>query len=253
MKKIIAFLLFSNCFITNSFGQRNVNDSIIGTPWVSVNYGGNWTSGDMALKYDFLHHLGIMAGYKTTKNWFLGIDANFMFSERVHTNGMLNNLQDSQGNVTDMNGDIGKIVISARGLNANLAVGKVFPVLSPNENSGIFIHCGFGFLAHKYRIATQDQVIPQLELDYKKGYDRLTLGPNFHQFVGYAFMADHGLINFFGGFYAQQGFTHNFRTQFFDQPGVPVSNKTMLDFQVGFKIGWFIPIYKRKPKDYYLD
>ena len=110
-----------------------------------------------------------------------------------------------------------------------------------------------GFLAHKYRIATQDQVIPQLELDYKKGYDRLTLGPNFHEFLGYAFMADHGLINFYGGFYAQQGLTKNFRKIFFDQPNVPVSTKTMIDLQVGFKLGWFIPIYKRKPKDFYFD
>ncbi len=253
MKKI--FTIFSLIiFISSiSFGQRNVKDSIIGTPWVAVNYGANWTSGDLSLKYNYFNHLGIMAGYKTSKNWFWGIDGNFMFSDNVDINGMFDGLTDEKGNITDVNGDIATVVVAARGLNINLAVGKVFPVLSPNKNSGFFIHGGVGFLAHKYRIATQDQVIPQIELEYKKGYDRLSLGPNFHEFLGYAFMADRGLINFYGGFYAQQGLTKNFRTIFFDQPDVPVSTKTMLDLQAGLKIGWFIPIYKRKPKDYYFD
>lgn len=253
MKNIIVIFILTFSFCPFLMGQRNVRDSIIGTPWVAVNYGGNWTHGDLALKYTFLHHLGIMAGYKTSKNWFWGLDGNFMFSDKVNINGMFDGLTDATGNITDMNGDIGTVVVSARGLNVNFAVGKVFPVLSPNKNSGFFVHGGMGFLAHKYRIATQDQVIPQLELDYKKGYDRLTLGPNFHEFLGYAFMADHGLINFYGGFYAQQGLTKNFRKIFFDQPNVPVSTKTMIDLQVGFKLGWFIPIYKRKPKDFYFD
>jgi len=253
MKKIITCFLFLSIISNSTFSQRNVRDSIIGTPWIAINYGGNQSYGDIALKYGFLNHVGIMAGYKTNKNWFWGLDGNFMFGNKVKTNGMFNFLLDSQGNINDVNGDIAQVVLSARGLNINLAIGKVFPILSPNLNSGIFVHAGGGFLAHKYRIDTQSQVIPLLELNYKKGYDRLSLGPNIHQFIGYAYMADHGLINFYGGFYAQQGFTKNYRTVFFNEPGVPVSKKTMIDIQFGFKLGWFIPIYKRKPKDFYID
>ena len=236
-----------------SNAQRNVKDSAISTPWVGVHYGANLPGADLLARYGFLNHVGFMAGYKTKKQWYYGLDANFIFGRTVHMTGLFDHLVDDKGNITDVNGDIAKVFVMPRGFNANVSVGRLFPIFGSNKSSGIFIHGGLGYLLHHLRVETQDQVIPQLELDYKKGYDRLTLGPNFHQFVGYAFMADQGLINFFGGFYAQQGFTHNFRTQFFDQPGVPVSNKTMLDFQVGFKIGWFIPIYKRKPKDYYLD
>jgi hypothetical protein len=251
MKKIIvlSFIILSFSILA----QRNVKDSIIGTPWIALNYGGNWTKSDLALKFGFLNHVGVMAGYKTSKNWFYGLDANFIFGNQVKLNGMLNNLIDSKGNITDINGDIGKVVVTARGFNTNLTIGKVFPVLSPNNNSGIFIHGGIGILAHKYRIDTQDQVIPQIELNYRKGYDQLSIGPNFHEFIGYAFMANHGFINFYGGFYAQQGFSKNMRTIFYFQPEIPVSTKTMIDIQVGFKLGWFIPFYVRKPKDFYLD
>jgi hypothetical protein len=66
-------------------------------------------------------------------------------------------------------------------------------------------------------------------------------------------MSNGGYLNFYGGFYFQQGFTKNQRTINFDQPEIPVSTATKLDIQYGFKIGWFIPFYKRLPKDYYFD
>jgi hypothetical protein len=137
-------------------------------------------------------------------------------------------------------------------LNVNLAVGKVFPVLSPNKNSGIFVHAGIGYLAHRMRVETQEQVIPQLELDYKKGYDRFTTGVNFHHFLGYSILANSGAWNFYGGFYFQQGLAKNRRTIFFDQPDVPVSTKTRLDIIVGLKFGWYIPFYSTQ-KDYYIE
>jgi len=253
MKKIVTLITFTFLLSYTSFSQRNVRDSIIGTPWIAVNYGGNWTNDDLSLKYGYLNHMGVMAGYKTKKNWFYGVDANFIFGNKVHMNGMFSQLIDSKGTITDVHGDEGIVVVSARGYNANLTIGKVIPILSPNLNSGIFIQAGFGILAHKYRIDTQEQVIPQIELNYRKGYDQLSIGPNFHEFIGYAFMANQGLINFYGGFYAQQGFTKNMRQIFYNQPDVPVSKKTMVDIQVGFKLGWFIPFYVRKPKDFYID
>jgi hypothetical protein len=248
---LLFFILLLNSF--SGISQRNVKDSIIATPWISLNYGGNWTHADLSEKYGFLNHVGFLAGYKTKRNWFYGIEGNFIFGSKIKIPNLLSGLEDSYGNITDMNGDIATVVISSRGFNTNLTFGKVFPILSPNANSGIFIHGGVGILAHKIRIETQDQVIPSIELEYKKGYDRLSIGPNLHQYIGYALMANRGLVNFHAGFYAQEGFTKNQRNIFFDQPNIIVSKKTMLDIQIGFKIGWFIPIYKRLPKEFYYN
>jgi len=250
-----TFLLTFTLTLTyyTTFGQRHIKDSIIATPWIAVHYGLNNSKADLAQKFGNLNHLGTLAGYKTKKNWFYGLEGNFIYGNQVQLNGMFNHLLDAQGTVTDVNGDIGKVVVTARGFNTNLVIGKIIPFLSPNKNSGIFINAGIGFLAHRYRIDTQDQVIPQLELEYRKGYDRYSIGPNLSQFVGYSFMSNYGLVNFYGGFYAQQGFTKNQRTIFFDQPEIPVSTKTMVDIQIGVKLGWLIPIYKRQPKEYYTD
>lgn len=234
-------------------GQRNVKDSIIGTPLIGVHYGANIPAGDLADRFGFLNHVGIMAGYKTNKNWFWGFDANFIFGNKIKAFGLFDGIVDSYGNITDQNGDIANVIVNARGFNANIAVGKIFPVLSPNENSGILVHVGVGYLLHHLSIESQDQVIPVIELDYKKGYDRLTIGPNIHQFIGYSFMANRGYYNFYGGFYFQQGFTKNQRTVFFDQPDEPVPTNVRFDIQYGIRAGWFIPFYKRKPKDFYFD
>lgn len=249
----ILFSLFCLSLGFTGFSQRNIKDSVIGTPWIAVHYGANSTGGDLADRYGFVNHIGAIAGYKTSKNWFWGVDGNFIFGNKVHMTGIFDHLVDSYGHVTDVNGDIGKVLVFARGFNVNLAVGKVVPVFSKNRNSGLFFHAGAGYLLHKMRVETQDQVIPLLELNYRKGYDRLTAGLNTHQFAGYAFLSNKGLINFYGGFYAQQGFTRNQRDIFFDLPDVPVSKAIRTDLQYGVKIGWFIPIYKRQPKDFYFD
>jgi hypothetical protein len=251
--KWLLFVFFIGFYFNPLFSQRNVKDSAIATPWIGVHYGGNFTAGDLADRYGYLNHLGIIAGYKTATNWYIGMESNFIFGNQVRVTGLLNDLIDSYGNVTDVNGDIARIFVLPRGLNINVSVGKVFPVLSPNNNSGIFVNGGLGYLIHHMRIETNDQVVPQLELNYRKGYDRLTSGVNLHQFIGYAFMANSGFYNFYGGFYAQEGFTKNLRTINLDEPEVPVSSKTRIDIQVGFRLGWMIPFYKRKPKDFYFN
>ncbi len=251
MKNILFSILMVSQF--NLYSQRNVKDSIIGSPLIGVHYGGNWTAIDLADRYGFLNHVGVNGGYKTKKNWCYGVDANFIFGSQVRITGIFDHLVDDKGNITDVNGDIAAVVVFPRGVNANFSFGKIIPILSPNSNSGIYIHGGFGYLLHRLRIETNEQVVPQIELDYKKGYDRLTLGINFHQFIGYSFLANSGAYNFYGGFYIQEGLTKNQRTIYFDQPDVPVSTETRLDIQYGFRLGWYIPFYKRQPKEYYFD
>ena len=84
MLRKIVLLTFITLSLT-IVGQRNVTDSIIGTPWVGVHYGGNWTGGDLANRYGYLNHAGFMAGYKTKKNVYLGMEANFIFGNDLDT------------------------------------------------------------------------------------------------------------------------------------------------------------------------
>ncbi|MFT5858731.1 MAG: hypothetical protein ACI865_000819 [Flavobacteriaceae bacterium] len=233
--------------------QRSLADSAIGTTWLGVQYAGGFTAGDLADRFGYLNNVGVFAGFKDKKNWVYGLEGNFLFGDSVALTGLFDHLTDSKGNITDINGDIATVRVLSRGLYINGVVGKILPILNPNPNSGIYVNVGVGYFLHRIRIETQDHVVPQIELDYKKGYDRLSTGANVTEFIGYAFMADQGAVNFYGGFYAQQGLTYNRRLINFDQPDTPVSTDLRIDIQFGFKLGWLIPIYQRQPKEYYFD
>lgn len=252
LRKLAFTILFIGLTIP-AFSQRNMGDSCVGATWLGLQYGANMTSGDLADRYGFLNNLGIFAGYKTKKNYVFGLDANFIFGRDVRMTGLFDHLVDSYGNITDINGDIAIVQVLPRGLYANATVGKIFPVFGSNPNSGIYASVGAGYLVHRLRIETQDHVVPTLELDYRKGYDRLTSGINTSQFLGYSYMADQGFLNFYGGFYVQEGFTYNRRTINFDTPDEPVSQDMRLDIQYGIKVAWLIPIYKRQPKEFYYN
>lgn len=255
MKTVIYTILLSwFTFIAGAtHAQRNVSDSMIPSTWLSITYAGGFTAGDLADRYGYMNHIGLFAGYKTGKNWVFGLDASYMFGGDVRLTGIFDHLVDSHGNITDQNGDIAIVRVMPRGFHANGVVGKVLPILAPNPNSGVYVNFGMGYLLHKLRVETQDHVVPQIELDYRKGYDRMTTGINTSQFIGYALMSNDSPINFYAGFYAQEGFTYNRRTINFDTPNEPVSTDLRFDIQYGFKVGWMIPVYQRQPKEYYFD
>lgn len=252
-KNGVLVVVFCAAAMCSVIAQRNIRDKVVATPYVGVHYGMNLTGGDMANRYGYNSHLGGIAGYKNAQNWIFAADGNFMFGNQIRIDGLLENLRDSQGDITNTSGGPAMILLFLRGFNINATVGKVIPVWSPNPNSGIMIHCGVGYSWHRLRIESQEDEVPQLENDYLKGYDRLTIGVNTSQFIGYNFMASQGVYNFYAGFYFQQGFTRNQRDVFWDLPDQPVSMGIRNEFLYGFKVGWLIPVYKRQPKEYYFD
>lgn len=246
------FSLFLIGFYSITFAQRDVSEAI-GTPYVGIQYGMNWTAGDLAERYGFTNAIGIHAGYKTKRNWIYGIDGNFHFGNKVRIEGLLDNLRDSRGQILNSSGQPSNVLFFNRGFNINVAVSKIIPVWSPNPNSGIMIQLGAGYLWHKLRIEAEKDEVPQIQGEYRKGYDRLTIGVNTSQFIGYNFMANRGIFNFYAGFYAMQGFTKNQRDVFWDRPNEQVDKSLRIEHLIGLKVGWLIPIYKRQAKEFYFN
>src|SRR5690554_3689153 len=75
-KHLIIIISFFASFST--YGQRDASKAI-GTPYIGVQYGVNWTGGELADRYGLTNALGSHAGYKTKRNWIYGVDGNFFF------------------------------------------------------------------------------------------------------------------------------------------------------------------------------
>ena len=248
MKKVYIFVLFViNCSVF-SYGQASIKDSCINASLITISYSYQIPGGDLSKR--FYPNSTIGAGYlfKTKKNWFFGADGYFMFRDKVKETGILKNISTSDGNIIDGNGIYADVRLYERGYNLGLKTGKLIPFYGPNKNSGIMILCGTGFLQHKIRIENPGNAAYQIKNDYKKGYDRLTNGISFTEFIGYMYIGNKKLLSFYAGFEFTQAFTQNRRYNF----DLMSDDKTKRhDFLSGFKVGWVIPIFKQSPNKYY--
>lgn len=251
MKKVAFCLLF-----VLGFGcvqaQVNVQDSSVYAPFVQANYGVQFPGADLNERFGWNSSIGGALLFKTKTNWIFGGDCNFMFGNNVDETSVLDPLRTTEGQIIDRNGEYAEISLFQRGYSMFGRFGRLFPVFSPNPNSGIVVTGGLGFLQHKIRIQNNNgNTVLALEGDYIKGYDRLSNGLAFREFVGYYYLGNKRLVNFFFGIELTQAFTQNRRTINYDTRTQSTDPRT--DLQYGVQVGWIVPFYRRVAREFYYN
>lgn len=249
MKRILFFIsIFTTCVL--SFGQENKTktDTAYGVPMIKASYAFQWPGGEMGKRFGFNSNVGGQFAYKTANNWYFGLKGNFIWGNQVKEDSILDAIKTVEGNVIDKDGRLTTIYLEERGFSGFLVGGRVFNQLGVNKNSGLLVYGGVGFLQHKIRIAYKDE-ITNLDKEYKKGYDRLSNGVAVNGFVGYIFLSQKRLINFFAGADFTQGWTVNRRG--FNYDTMQHDTATKKDFITGIRLGWIIPIGKRATEEFY--
>jgi hypothetical protein len=224
------------------YAQHTLRDTIITVVPITLSYSYQLPQGDMAVRFGPNSNLGLSGGVKFNNNYYLGLEGSFIFGNRINDNGMLRQLITDNGTIVDQNGQPATVLLYERGYTLMLTAGKVIPIVGPNPNSGLFLKLGGGYMRHKVRIETQNNVVPALEGEYAKGYDRLTAGPAGMFFAGYQHFGNNRFINFLIGFELNLGFTHNLRPYNFDTGRSDDSQR--VDGLNGFRFGWTLPLHK---------
>lgn len=258
VKKIkfqLEFTLIALLILTCSLSaqrKRNMRDSIVASGFISADYGYNIPGGNLADRFGNNSTIGAYAGYKTRKNNFYAIEWNYIFGEDIKEYGILDSISTSDGYLIDQEGKLADIRIFERGFTLHAQYGHVFPIagISPNRNSGLYITGGVGMMQHKLRIYDNGGRSPQLSGDYLKGYDRMTSGVSFSQFVGYWYMSNNRFVNLYIGFEAYEAFTKSRRSWDYDL--MRADTQKRVDLMYGARIGWVIPLYRRHGKDEYI-
>lgn len=250
MKKLLYTLLIIFC-ANSIFSQVSIKDSSINVPMIYGFYGYQMTGGDLRERYGNFSAVGPGFQVKLKSNWMFGVEYNHYWGARVkNEDEILHNFLTSDGNVIALDGSYASFYLKGRGFRINANFGRLFPVLSPNPNSGIFIMAGAGYLQHWIRIrVNEEKIIPGFEGDYGKGYDRLTNGFSLNQFVGYLYIGNSRILNFYVGWEFMQAWTTSQREVDFDTG--KKTEGTGFETLNGFKVGWIIPIHKRTPKEFY--
>lgn len=245
MRFFLIFIITLFALISKS---QRVADTTINIPLVSVHFSGQMPFGD--LKERFGNNLAIGGSFlfKAQKTWILGAEGCYFFSKNVKDN-ITAKMRNQEGFIVDNEGYPADLRITERGFNAYLVVGKLFPKLGNNPNSGLITTFGFGYLQHKIKLYDANQKIAAVKGDMAKGYDRLSGGFAMNQFIGYLFLSNNRLVNIVAGFEFHEAFTKSYRGYNYDTGMADTKNR--MDYLIGFRIGWVLPLYKRTLDFYY--
>ncbi len=222
---------------------------MISAPLLGFSYTLQIPGGDLEKRFGYNSNIGGSFLYKTKKNYLFGIEGGFLFGNIVKDTLILDGVKTKDKLLINADGNLVGTLFYERGYTISAKAGKLFPFKKPNRNSGIILLSGVGFLQHKIRIEAFNHTIPQVSQEYKKGYDRLTNGLALSQFAGYQYLSNRRLINFFAGFEFMEAFTKNRRGYNYDT--MQYDNKLHTDLLYGFRFGWILPLYPKKPKEFY--
>lgn len=232
---------------SSSFNAQNIRDTAILAPVISASYAVQLPLLDMAETFGVNSNIGVSGGVKFASNWQVELEGTFLFSKNIKITSLLDPIVTSDRQIIASDGGPANIVVYERGLTGCVNLGRVFPVIGPNPNSGLIAKFGLGFMRHKIRIENQENLVPQLSAENVIYYDRLTLGLMTRQYFGYQHLGNSNLTNFHVGFEFIQGFTRGMRDYQIDIEGPYNSNR--LDFMIGLRVGWIFPVYRKAPAD----
>lgn len=250
MKKgsIIILLLFIGLF---AYSQSTVTDTNRTIPYLSISYQFFIPGADLADRFGVGNIVGGDFNVKLANNFEIGIGGGYIFGNQVSQDSIVYAMKTSNGQILDDNAIYAEVFYYQRGWKIGASFSKIFPVLSPNYNSGIKVGIAAGYNQNWIRIEHKENTIPQLSDEYKPYYDRKAGGIYLEQFIGYQMFTTKGVANFIGGFEFRQAFNSPLRTYNIDDMAAVSGNR--VDLYFGFKIAWNIVFSKRISTGYYYN
>lgn len=244
---IICFLLAS----LQTFAQDTAKSSgnvkhkeLRNSVLLCFNYTRQYPLGSLSERFGGNNAVGFTGAYKFGNNFQVQAGINTIFGSKIKENGIFDTMIGSSGYLIDINGQFAEIKQYQRGYNWHLDFGKIIPVNKFEKNSGILMTAGAGFMQHYIKYQFQRTVLPQIEGEYAKGYDRLTNGFMLRGFVGYQRIDPESMFNFLGGIEYLHGFTQSRRSYNYDTRQADTQKRN--DIQLGIKVGFMISLSGRQ-------
>ena len=248
MRKTIFLLVALSGFSWGSFGQ-NIKDTSLLINMFSFDVSGHIPGGEIANRYGM--NMGVGASYmlKLSSGWMLSAEFTYFSGNDFKQDSIFDAVKDEYGDFINIYGEIGEAAFYERGFYTGLRVGKLFPVIGPNPNSGLVVLVSGGVLQYKTLIHQDGKDIPYIIEDYYKGYDMLSNGFGMSQFIGYLHLDSHEPINFYVGLEFHQAWTKNRRDWNFNT--MSKDNNLYHDYLFGIRFGWVFPVNKNTDDTFY--
>lgn len=212
---------------------------------IDFSYGVQLPLADMQENFKYNFNLGGKVQYILSNNLAFGLVGDWQFVDDIKTD-VVANLREEEGFLINEFGELSDVQLGQRGFFLGASVSYLIPMLKNYKRSGIEVRFEGGYQQHWVRIEVIGGDVYGLTPEYKKGYDRMTTGPAFRQYIGYRHLDKNRLLNFYGGFDIMQAFTKNRRGFNFDTGQADTRNR--IDILVGFRLGLTLPLYIYTPE-----
>ena len=241
MRNILA--IFLSVINMSIFAQENKQSAF------TFGYAHRFPIGNLAERYGDNSSIGCFVFTEKKNNLFFGVQGNYIFGNNVKDSMLFNNINTLTGAIIGADGRYININLMQRGFDIHLMMGYA---LHPNisDLSGFYFSGGIGFLQHKIFIDTKNQNIPQLNEEYKKGYDRLSNGISTKWEAIYKYYSPNEKFQMYSGISITLAYTKNRRPYLFDQIQY-TPNDMNLDKLIGVSFGIIIPIQRRNEEKFH--
>lgn len=243
MQKAVVFLFCILTFQLFSQEEKKALNAII------FDYTHQFPFADLKETYGDNSSIGISILKKLQNNYLVGIDGSYIFGSKIKQENLFESISTENGEIINKDGLFANVLTYQRGLSTFLTGGKAF-LFAENNHSGIYFIAGLGYMQHKIRIQTQEDIIPHLDDEYKKGYDRLSGGLSMKMTMNYMYFSKRNNIKFFVGFEFIKGWSKNLREYNFDQM-THATGELRNDIVLGIKSGIIIPILRKNSEEFH--
>ena len=236
-------ILCFTCFCFTTFAQKNKQSAL------TFGYTHQLPIGELANRFGDNSSIRVSIFQEKENNLFYGIEGGYLFSNHVKDTAIFNNITTSNGSIIGADGTYSNINLMEKGFDVHAFVGYAYH-LNENNLSGVYLSGGLGFLQHQIFIDTKNQNIPQLDEEYKKGYDRLTNGVSTKWEASYKYYSKNGKFQMYGGVNMTIAYTQNRRTYLFDKMEY-TPNTGNWDNLLGINMGIIIPIHRKNEEEFH--
>jgi hypothetical protein len=273
MKKIV-FLVFSFFLIvTNLFSQEffRRDPSYVDTAtfmfWASPKFAMQFPFGKgyLASTFNFSLSAGLDFVLKTKSNWTIEFGFEYMFGSKIKKRpedvlGDMFFIKEETSTIDNIIDTVWiNVVYNVEGNNAvtikyegrywyfGATAGKIFPI-DRWKNSGLWLKFGLGYFGHKIHFTDPVHWFPQIDQEYRYGYDQRSSAIAFNQFFGYLFLQNKRVLSFYFGIELWEIFSKPDRGYIFagDLKGSTDNLPFKFSGLVGLKFAWNLPFYEKK-------
>lgn len=230
--------------------QVSIRDTTINMGTINVSVNSYQGDGEFGERYGISHSFNGGLTFKHNSNFYVSGEWGFWYSGDVNRLGIFDDISASNDMLINGQGTFEVLDLQLRGQMAWLRLGKIFPILGPNPNSGFFAEMKGGFIQHRIFFQFESNSMFQLKGAYTHGYDRLHNGAAIGQSFGYWYFSNNNYLNAFLGVDFIQAQTRNRRGFNFDT-GLPDNDRKIEHF-MGLRFGLSVTFYKRKADKYFI-